>query len=92
LALNPKTSLQKSVFLQYIERFLSYLIFYPPEKVATPLTRVEKNLFKIVQIRVLKEAQFCADFKTAQNSGVKREGKFFPRKTDFRDKKTLGTS
>ncbi len=62
------------------------MIFYPPEKLATPLTRVENLLFKIVQKRVVKEAQFCADFKTAQNSGVKRKGKFF-----FPGKLILGT-
>jgi hypothetical protein len=36
------------VFLLNIERFLSYLTFYPPKKVALTLIRAEKNVFKIV--------------------------------------------
>ncbi len=31
-----------------IERFLSYLTFYPPKKVGPTLRRVEKNFLKIV--------------------------------------------
>jgi hypothetical protein len=57
------------------------------EKLATTLTRDEN----IVQKRILKEAQFCADFKTAQNSCVKRKGNFFP-KNWFLGTKTFGTS
>ncbi len=39
---NPRISLWKSLIWN-IERFLSYLTFYPPKKVALPFIRVEKN-------------------------------------------------
>ncbi len=44
----PKTSYKKAFFLN-IERLLSYLTLYPSKKEAPPLTRVEKNFFKIVR-------------------------------------------
>jgi hypothetical protein len=31
-----------------MERFLSFLTFYPPKKVAQPLLRVEQKFFEIV--------------------------------------------
>jgi hypothetical protein len=36
-----------------IERFLSYLTFYPPKKVALPLIRVEK---KFLSLQVIKRS------------------------------------
>jgi hypothetical protein len=59
------------------------LIFYPPEKLATPLTRVE-NIYN----RPKKSIKRSAILRRFQNGAVlKRKGKIFPRKTDFRDKK-----
>ncbi len=58
-----------------MERFLSYLNFYPSEKVAPPLIRVEKKFLQNWACRVSKEAEFCADFKNVQKSQVWQKGK-----------------
>ncbi len=84
----------------YIERFLSYLTFYPLKKVATPLIRVEKNW----AYRVSKEVDFFAAFKNVQKSWVwQKEKKILQKnwmfmdlenlaKICFSEKKSLGTS
>jgi hypothetical protein len=59
------------------------LNFYPSEKVAPPLIRVEKFFFQNWACRVSKEAEFCADFKNVQKSRVWQKGKNFYRKTEF---------
>ncbi len=63
-----------------IERFLSYLTFYPPKKV-----RVEKIFFKIWRLasRVSKEAEFCVNLKNVQKSWVWQKGKNFTQKQNF---------
>jgi hypothetical protein len=42
-----------------MERFLSYLNFYPSEKVAPPFIRVEKNFFKIGRAGYQKKRNFA---------------------------------
>jgi hypothetical protein len=66
-----------------IERFLSYLTFYPPKKVAQPLIRVEKKFLQNLTYRVSKEAEFCADLKNVQKSQVWKKGKYFYKKPEF---------
>ncbi len=56
-----------------MERFLSYLNFYPSEKVAPPFIRVEKN--SSLGVQGIKRSGFCADFKNVQKSRVWQKGK-----------------
>jgi hypothetical protein len=70
---------KKTVFLN-IERFLSYLTFYPQKQVAPPLMRVEKKFLRNWAHRVSKEAEFCADFKNVQKIQVWQKGKNFVQK------------
>jgi hypothetical protein len=86
----------KSVFWN-IERFLSYLTFYPLKKVAPPLIRVLKKFLRNWVCRVTKEAEFCTDFKNVQKSRVWQNGKKFFQKNLFLGtwkilRKILGTS
>jgi hypothetical protein len=67
----------KKVFFEIIEQFLSYLTFYPSKKVVPPLIRVEKKFLQNWVCRVSKEAEFCADFKNVQKSRVWQKGKNF---------------
>jgi hypothetical protein len=102
LAKNPKTSLQKSVFWN-IERFLSYLTFYPPKKVAAPLIRVE-NFFSpklgvqgIRRSGILRWFQKCAEVlslakgKKIQKNWICNDLENSCKKI-FSEKKTFGTS
>jgi hypothetical protein len=59
------------------------LTFYPSKKVAPPLLRVEKKFLRNWACRVSKDAEFCADFKNVQKSGVWQKGKNFVQKTEF---------
>ncbi len=70
---------KKCVFWN-IERFLSYLTFYPSKKTAPPLIRVEKKFLQNWPCRVSKEAEFCADFKIVQKYRVWQKGKKFWQK------------
>jgi hypothetical protein len=63
----PKTNFKKKRFFLNIERFLSYLTFYPLTKVAASLVRVEKKFLQNCPQRVSKEAECCADFKNVLN-------------------------
>ncbi len=73
----------KKAFFWNIERFLSYLTFYTPKKVALPLIRVEKKCLRNRAYRVSKEAEFCADFKNRLKSRVCQKEKKNYRKTEI---------
>jgi hypothetical protein len=53
------------------------LTFYPPKKVAPPHIRFEIKILRNWAYRVLKEAEFWADFKNVQKSCVWQKGKKF---------------
>ncbi len=59
------------------------MTFYPLKKVAPPLIRVQNKFLRNWAYRVSKEAEFCADFKNVQKSGVWQKGKKYYRKTEF---------
>ncbi len=50
-----------------MERFLSYLNFYPSEKVAPPFIRVEKNFFKIGRAGYQKKRNFALILKMCRS-------------------------
>jgi hypothetical protein len=68
-----------------IERFLSYLTFYPPKNVAAPLIRVEKNFFKIVLKGYLKKQNFHRFQKCAEVLNLAQEKQNFTEKPIFWD-------
>jgi hypothetical protein len=51
------------------------MTLYPPKKVALPLIRVEKNVFKIV-CKGYKKTEFCADLQNVQKFCVWQKGIF----------------
>jgi len=52
---------------------VSYLTFYPPEILALPFYRVEKNFFKTVRKMYQKKHNFALVSKKVQNSCVLQE-------------------
>jgi hypothetical protein len=65
----------KRAFFLNIERFLSYLTFYPQKKTATPLIRVEKKFLQNSPQRAQKEAEICTDFKSVLSLGKGKKGR-----------------
>ncbi len=81
---------KKKHFLN-IERFLSYLTFYPLKKVAPPLMRVEKKFFKIGVQGIKRSGIWQNGKKRSQKNWIFRDLENFA-KTCFYEKKVLGTS
>ncbi len=72
-----------------IERFLSYYTFYPQEKVAPSLIRVEKNFFKIVHKGYQKKWTFALISKMCRSLELSKRDKYFTEKQIFGDFLTL---
>jgi hypothetical protein len=66
-----------------IERFLSYLTFYPPKKVALPLIRVEKNFFEIGCTGYSKKRIRALISKVCRSLEFGKREKYFYRKTEL---------
>ncbi len=73
---------KKRVFWN-IERFLSYLTFYPSKKVAPPLIRVEKQFLRNWTCRVSKERNFALISKMCKSLEFGKREKFVDIKTEF---------
>jgi hypothetical protein len=62
-----------------LERFLSYLTFYPPKKVGPPLRRVEKNFLKIVCKGKQKKWNFALISRCAEVLSLEKGEKIYKK-------------
>jgi hypothetical protein len=65
------------------ERFLSYLTFYPPKKVALPLIRVEKKFLQNSPKGYKKKQNFALISKIYRNLELNKREKIFTEKLIF---------